>query len=54
MMLITMDGCYLIDRSFNFRRVQMRFPCRQTSEVCGIPRLASKKNSLDVVPYLQM
>ncbi|CAJ1803497.1 unnamed protein product [Sphenostylis stenocarpa] len=30
MMLITMDGCYLIDRSFNFRRVQMRFPCRIT------------------------
>ncbi|KAL3717058.1 hypothetical protein ACJRO7_008610 [Eucalyptus globulus] len=28
MMLITMDGCYLIDRSFNVRRVQMRFPCR--------------------------
>ena len=28
MMLITMDGCYLIDRNFNFRRVQMRFPCR--------------------------
>ncbi|KAK4798901.1 hypothetical protein SAY86_024266 [Trapa natans] len=28
MMLITVDGCYLIDRSFNFRRVQMRFPCR--------------------------
>ncbi|XP_021277196.1 mRNA-capping enzyme-like [Herrania umbratica] len=26
MMLITVDGCYLIDRSFNFRRVQMRFP----------------------------
>ncbi|KAK6944694.1 mRNA capping enzyme, adenylation domain [Dillenia turbinata] len=26
MMLITLDGCYLIDRSFNFRRVQMRFP----------------------------
>ncbi|XVF78903.1 hypothetical protein PTKIN_Ptkin14bG0175200 [Pterospermum kingtungense] len=25
MMLITVDGCYLIDRSFNFRRVQMRF-----------------------------
>ncbi|KAJ8899770.1 hypothetical protein K2173_019470 [Erythroxylum novogranatense] len=32
MMLITMDGCYLIDRSFNFRRVQMRFPCRSTNE----------------------
>ncbi|XP_019162351.1 PREDICTED: mRNA-capping enzyme-like isoform X4 [Ipomoea nil] len=32
MMLITMDGCYLIDRHFNFRRVQMRFPCRQSNE----------------------
>ncbi|KAJ8753925.1 hypothetical protein K2173_000179 [Erythroxylum novogranatense] len=32
MMLITMDGCYLIDRSFNFRRVQMRFPCRSINE----------------------
>ncbi|KAK4775931.1 hypothetical protein SAY87_023892 [Trapa incisa] len=30
MMLITVDGCYLIDRNFNFRRVQMRFPCRTT------------------------
>lgn len=28
MMLITVHGCYLIDRSFNFRRVQMRFPCK--------------------------
>ncbi|XP_024637704.1 mRNA-capping enzyme isoform X2 [Medicago truncatula] len=32
MMLITMDGCYLIDRNFNCRRVQMRFPCRSTNE----------------------
>ncbi|XP_059647150.1 uncharacterized protein LOC132293621 isoform X2 [Cornus florida] len=32
MMLITMDGCYLIDRHFNFRRVQMRFPCKNTNE----------------------
>lgn len=32
MMLITMDGCYLIDRNFNFRRVQMRFPCKHTNE----------------------
>ncbi|KAL5555204.1 hypothetical protein UlMin_037440 [Ulmus minor] len=32
MMLITIDGCYLIDRSFNFRRVQMRFPCKPTSD----------------------
>ncbi|CAN8303071.1 unnamed protein product [Cochlearia groenlandica] len=29
MMLLTTDGCYLIDRTFRFRRVQMRFPCRQ-------------------------
>ncbi|XP_031276098.1 mRNA-capping enzyme [Pistacia vera] len=28
MMLITMDGCYLVDRCFNFRRVQMRFPLK--------------------------
>ncbi|CAL0329569.1 unnamed protein product [Lupinus luteus] len=35
MMLITMDGCYLIDRNFNFRRVQMRFPCRSTSDGLG-------------------
>jgi hypothetical protein len=34
MMLITVDGCYLIDRNFNFRRVQMRFPCRNTTDVC--------------------
>ncbi|CAN1287474.1 mRNA-capping enzyme, partial [Linum perenne] len=35
MMLITMDGCYLIDRSYNFRRVQMRFPrrSRKSSDV---------------------
>lgn len=32
MMLITWDGCYLIDRKFHFRRVQMRFPCRSTNE----------------------
>ncbi|XP_024013892.1 mRNA-capping enzyme isoform X2 [Eutrema salsugineum] len=32
MMLITVDGCYLIDRSFKFRRVQMRFPCKNQTE----------------------
>ncbi|KAL6987730.1 mRNA guanylyltransferase [Sarracenia purpurea var. burkii] len=32
MMLITVDGCYLIDRNFNFRRVQMRFPCKGANE----------------------
>ncbi|CAI9098387.1 OLC1v1035024C1 [Oldenlandia corymbosa var. corymbosa] len=35
MMLITMDGCYLIDRHFNFRRVQMRFPSRNNNEGLG-------------------
>ena len=34
MMLITLDGCYLIDRTFTFRRVQMRFPCKITNDVC--------------------
>ena len=33
MMLITMDGCYLIDRGFKFRRVQMRFPYRNANDV---------------------
>ncbi|KAJ9548750.1 hypothetical protein OSB04_021293 [Centaurea solstitialis] len=32
MMLITMDGCYLIDRNFVFRRVQMRFPWKLSGE----------------------
>ncbi|PWA98824.1 mRNA capping enzyme, bifunctional [Artemisia annua] len=32
MMLITRDGCYLIDRKFNFRRVPLRFPCGNANE----------------------
>ncbi|KAF8394951.1 hypothetical protein HHK36_018890 [Tetracentron sinense] len=32
MMLLTCDGCYLIDRNFCFRRVQMRFPLKNTNE----------------------
>ncbi|KAL3517846.1 hypothetical protein ACH5RR_020435 [Cinchona calisaya] len=31
MMLITAEGSYLIDRNFRFRRVQMRFPCRDSN-----------------------
>ncbi|KAF9622517.1 hypothetical protein IFM89_031921 [Coptis chinensis] len=31
MMLITWEGCYLIDKKFHFRRVQMRFPLKQTN-----------------------
>lgn len=32
MMLITVHGCYLIDRNFSFRRVQLRFPLKSTNE----------------------
>jgi hypothetical protein len=33
MMLIMRDGCFLIDRNFCFRRVQMRFPIRNLTDV---------------------
>ncbi|CAO2839473.1 unnamed protein product [Amaranthus hypochondriacus] len=33
MMLLCPDGAYLIDRSFKFRRVQMRFPCKNMTEI---------------------
>ena len=33
MMLITCDACYLIDRKFLFRRINMRFPCRYSNGV---------------------
>ncbi|KAL8224881.1 hypothetical protein R6Q57_017438 [Mikania cordata] len=32
MMLITWNGCFLIDRNFNFRSVQLRFPCGNINE----------------------
>ncbi|XP_020541000.1 mRNA-capping enzyme isoform X2 [Jatropha curcas] len=32
MMLITRDGCYLIDRNFYFRKVNMRFPCKNMNK----------------------
>ncbi|XP_047980187.1 mRNA-capping enzyme isoform X3 [Salvia hispanica] len=47
MMLITMDGCYLIDRHFSFRRVQMRFPCRHTNEKGGAERIYHHFTLLD-------
>lgn len=31
MMFITRDGCYLVDRRFQFRRVQMRFPVKNAT-----------------------
>ncbi|XP_042011869.1 mRNA-capping enzyme-like isoform X1 [Salvia splendens] len=47
MMLITIDGCYLIDRHFSFRRVQMRFPCRHTNEKGGAERVYHHFTLLD-------
>ncbi|KAL1543533.1 mRNA guanylyltransferase [Salvia divinorum] len=47
MMLITMDGCYLIDRNFSFRRVQMRFPCRHTNEKGGTEKMYHHFTLLD-------
>ncbi|XP_051114210.1 uncharacterized protein LOC127239890 isoform X2 [Andrographis paniculata] len=47
MMLITMDGCYLIDRHFTFRRVQMRFPCRHSNEKGMTDRLYHHYTLLD-------
>ncbi|KAL1549903.1 mRNA guanylyltransferase [Salvia divinorum] len=47
MMLITMCGCYLIDRHFNFRRVQMRFPCRHTNERGGAEKSYHRFTLLD-------
>ncbi|GJU44244.1 mRNA-capping enzyme-like protein isoform X2 [Tanacetum coccineum] len=35
MMLITWDGCYLIDRKFKFRRVHLRFPCDPKKGAAG-------------------
>ncbi|KAL7172340.1 hypothetical protein ACSBR2_031936 [Camellia fascicularis] len=32
MMLITWDGCYVIDRNFCFRKVELRFPCKSTNK----------------------
>lgn len=34
MLLLCPDGAYLVDRSFKFRRVQMRFPCKNMTDVC--------------------
>ncbi|GJU65464.1 mRNA-capping enzyme-like protein, partial [Tanacetum coccineum] len=33
MMLLTRDGCYLIDRKFDFRSVNLRFPRGNANEV---------------------
>ncbi|KNA16349.1 hypothetical protein SOVF_089770 [Spinacia oleracea] len=33
MLLLCPDGAYLVDRSFKFRRVQMRFPCKNMTDL---------------------
>ncbi|KMS97069.1 hypothetical protein BVRB_7g179300 [Beta vulgaris subsp. vulgaris] len=33
MLLLCPDGAYLVDRNFKFRRVQMRFPCKNMTEL---------------------
>ncbi|XP_058080424.1 uncharacterized protein LOC131228639 isoform X3 [Magnolia sinica] len=58
MMLITSEGCYLIDRNFCFRRVQMRFPLKPTNEGNRSERthdltLLDGEMILDTVPTTQ-
>lgn len=53
MMLITREGCYLIDRKFNFRRVQLRFPLRGAqpgSSECHHLTLLDGEMIIDTVP----
>ncbi|XP_057438787.1 uncharacterized protein LOC130730727 [Lotus japonicus] len=57
MMLITGDGCYLIDRKFLFRRINMRFPCRYSNG--GTPErnhhytLLDGEMIIDIDPHTQ-
>ncbi|KAG0500627.1 hypothetical protein HPP92_000699 [Vanilla planifolia] len=52
MMLITLHGCYLIDRNFCFRRVQLRFPSRVDFEGCYLHNftLIDGEMIIDAVP----
>ncbi|XP_057831153.2 uncharacterized protein LOC131041919 [Cryptomeria japonica] len=53
MMLITREGCYLIDRKFSFRRVQLRFPVRGVqpgSFECHHYTLLDGEMIIDTVP----
>lgn len=45
MMLITHDGCYLIDRNFHFQKIQLRFPCKSIFE--GITEVTHHYTLLD-------
>ncbi|KAM0949321.1 putative mRNA (guanine-N(7)-)-methyltransferase [Dioscorea sansibarensis] len=54
MMLITTHGCYLIDRNFCFRRVQMRFPLKSTTTSEGFHNLTliDGEMIIDTIPGL--
>ncbi|XP_006663896.1 mRNA-capping enzyme-like [Oryza brachyantha] len=52
MMLITRDGCFLVDRNFCFRRVQMRFPLRNPNEGFHHYTLIDGEMIVDTVPGL--
>ncbi|KAH7293136.1 hypothetical protein KP509_28G013500 [Ceratopteris richardii] len=50
MMFITRDGCFLIDRKFHFRRVQMRFPIKAGSAETHHLTLLDGEMVIDEIP----
>ncbi|WOK94206.1 mRNA-capping enzyme [Canna indica] len=50
MMFVTNTGCYLIDRNFCFRRVQMRFPLRNASDGFHNGTLIDGEMIIDKIP----
>ncbi|XP_078158081.1 uncharacterized protein LOC144553751 [Carex rostrata] len=50
MMLILREGCYLIDRNFEFRRVQMRFPLKNIHDGFHDMTLIDGEMIIDKIP----
>ncbi|KAG6499017.1 hypothetical protein ZIOFF_038773 [Zingiber officinale] len=50
MMFINSTGCYLIDRNFCFRRVQMRFPLKNAAESFHNDTLIDGEMIIDQIP----
>ncbi|KAG6486209.1 hypothetical protein ZIOFF_054779 [Zingiber officinale] len=50
MMFINSKGCYLIDRNFCFRRVQMRFPLKNAAESFHNDTLIDGEMIIDQIP----
>ncbi|KAJ6844138.1 mRNA-capping enzyme isoform X1 [Iris pallida] len=50
MMLITNHGCYLVDRNFCFRRIQMRFPLKNINEGFHNLTLIDGEMVIDTIP----